>query len=206
MREEGSVDRETRRRGWFGILFFFAYCALVVYLLSKPATRIIGIFNVPVIAFMLSHYFLKSAMEDPQRWWRQLVYRGWHGKYRAFQDRRVRVIDGEKHTPSRVFAADIFKILGQSPSEIELAKLAARYGTGFEKGTEGLAEGEWLFMDEACMTYVRGHMDEQRTARGRDAMKLAHWLEREVFMPIDNRRTAETGKTYAFTHETAPRA
>jgi hypothetical protein len=48
-------------------------------------------------------------------------------------------------------------------------------------------------------------MDEQRTARGRDAMKLALWLERDVLMSIDNRRTAETGKTFAFTKETTRR-
>jgi hypothetical protein len=34
---------------------------------------------------------------------------------------------------------------------------------------------------------------------------LVLWLERTVFMPIDNRRTAETGKTYAFTREAARR-
>ena len=90
--EEGSVDRAARRRGWLAFLFFLGYCALVVYLLINPGTRIIGVFNVPVVAFLLSHYFLKTAMEEPQRWWRLLVYRGWHGKYRAFEDRRVRVI------------------------------------------------------------------------------------------------------------------
>ena len=60
-------------------------------------------------------------------------------------------------------------------------------------------------MDEVCVGYVRNQMDEQRTTRGRDAMKLALWLERDVFMPIDNRRTAETGKTFAFTKETTRR-
>src|SRR3954451_16343579 len=108
MREEGSVDRDTRRRGWLGLLFFFGYCSLVVYLLMNPVTRIVGVFNVPVVDFMFSHYFLKSAMEDPQRWWRQLVYRRGDGKSLAFEDRRVRVLDGERHIPSRVFAADIF--------------------------------------------------------------------------------------------------
>lgn len=205
MREEGSVDQQARWRGRLAFLFFLGYCAFVIYLVMNPHTRIIGVFNVPVVAFMLSHYFLKSVMEDPQRWWRQLVYRGWHGKYRAFEDRRVRVLDGERFHPSRVFAADVFDVLGEKPSPTDLAKLEARYGTGFEKGTEEPADGEWLFSDEACMTYVRGHMDEQRTPRGRNAMKFALWLEREVFMPIDNRRTAETGKTFAFTKETAPR-
>ena len=140
---------------------------------------------------MLARIIVPIFMDDLPYAVRKLVYRGWHGKYRAFEDRRVRVLDGERHTPSRVFATDIFKILGQSPAQVELEKLAARYGTGFEKGTEGLAEDEWLFMDEACLAYVRGHQ----------AMKLALWLEREVFMPIDNRRSAETGKSYAFTRE-----
>ncbi len=57
----------------------------------------------------------------------------------------------------------------------------------------------------ACLRFVRAHLDDQRTARGRSAQLLALWLEREVFMPIDNRRTKATGKTYAFTHEAARR-
>ena len=56
------------------------------------------------------------------------------------------------------------------------------------------------------MAYVRGHMDDQRSPRGRTAHKLALWLERSVFMPIDNRRTAATGKTFPFTKETAHRS
>ena len=48
-------------------------------------------------------------------------------------------------------------------------------------------------------------LDDRRTPRGRTAQLLVLWLERTVFMPIDNRRTAETGKTYAFTRETARR-
>ncbi|MBV9190312.1 MAG: hypothetical protein JO292_03735 [Betaproteobacteria bacterium] len=201
MSEENAEDRAKRRRGHLSLVFFLAYSALVVYLLMNPVTRIIGVFNVIVVGFMLSHYFLKFVMEHPQHWWRLLVYSGWHGKYRAFQGHRVRVIDGERYTPSRVFAADIFEILGQKPSLTDLELLQTRYATGFEKGTEDPAEDEWLFTDEACVGYVQRHMDEQRTQRGRDAMKLATWLEREVFMPIDNRRSAATGKTYAFTKE-----
>lgn len=203
--EENREDRNKRRRSWIGFAFFLAYCAVVVYLLINPVTRIIGVFNVVIVGFMISHYFLKFAAEEPAYWWRKLVYQGWHGKYRAFQGQRVRIIDGERFTPSRVFAYDIFKILGQNPSLTDLEKIQTRYGTGFEKGTEEPAEDEWLFTDEACVGYVQRHMDEQRTQRGRDAMKLVIWLEREVFMPIDNRRTKETGKTYAFTKEMVQR-
>jgi len=203
--EENREDRNARWRSRIAFAFFLAYCAVVVYLLINPVTRIIGVFNVIPVAFIISHYFLKWAAFEPEYLWRKLVHHGWHGKYRAFDGQRVRVIDGERHTPSRVFAYDIFKILGQRPSLTDLEKLETRYGTGFEKGTEEPAEDEWLFVDEVCVGYVRNHMDEQRTARGRNAMKLALWLEREVFMPIDNRRTQETGKTYAFTKETTHR-
>src|SRR5258708_6302569 len=205
MREEGSADRTARIYKALAFVLFLGYCGLVVYLIVNPNTRVIGVLNVALVGYLIPRWIVPIVMDDLPHLWRNLVYAGWHGKYRAFEDRRVRVIDGERHVPSRVFAADIFDVLGQSLSEPELAKLAARYGTGLEKGTDGLAEGEWLFIDEACMAYVGGHMDEQRTPPGRDAMKLALWLEREVFMPIDNRRTAETGKTYAFTHEAAHR-
>jgi hypothetical protein len=203
--EEGSVDRTARVYKALLFVLFLGYCALVVYLIINPSTRIIGVLNVVLVGYLIPRWALPIVMDDLPYLWRSLAYRGWHGRYRAFDDRRVRIIDGERHTPSRVFAVDIFEILGQSPSAVDLAKLAARYGTGFEKGTEGLAEGEWLFMDETCLAYVRGQMDESRTQRGRDAMKLATWLERDVFMPIDNGRTAATGMPYAFTREAARR-
>jgi hypothetical protein len=203
--EESPVDSAARTRRTVGLLLALAYFALLVYLLMHPGTRIIGVLSVPIAGALIAWYFVPTLIDDTPQWWRRLVYRGWHGRYRAFEDQRVRVIDGERDTPSQVFAADIFDILGEAPSAIELAKLEARYGAQFARGTEGLAEGEWLFTDAACMAYVRGQMDDQRTPRGRDAHKLALWLERSVFMPIDNRRTAATGKIYPFTKEAARR-
>ncbi len=202
MREEGSVDQQARVYKALLFALFLAYCGVVVWLIITPSWRIVGVLNVALIGYLIPPWVLPVVMDDLPYLWRKAVYGGWHGKYRSFEDQRVRVIDGERLTPSRVFAYDIFAILGDTPSLTDLAKLEARYGTGFEKGTDERVEGEWLFTDEACMTYVRGHMNEQRTERGRDAMKLALWLERDVFMPIDNRRAAETGKTFAFTKET----
>ena len=193
--EEGPIDRAARAGAAWRAVLTVAYCAFVAYCLANPRTRIFGVLNVPVVAWLLARYVVKAAMDDVPQWWRRLVYRGWHGRYRAFEDRRVRVIDGERDTASRVFAADIFEILGETPSALELAKLEARYGAQFVRGTEGAAENEWLFTDAACLAYVRG----------RGAHKLALWLERSVFMPIDNRRTAATGKIYPFTKEAARR-
>jgi hypothetical protein len=203
--EESPVDSAARVRRTVGLVLSLGYFALLVLLLMNPGTRFIGVLSVPVAGSLIAWYFVPTLMDDAPQWWRRLVYRGWHGRYRAFEDRRVRVIEGERETPSQVFAADIFAILGETPSAIDLAKLEAQHGAQFARGTEGLAEGEWLFTDAACMTYVRGRMDDQRTARGRDAHKLALWLERSVFMPIDNRRTAATGKIYPFTKEAARR-
>jgi len=187
------------------LLIFICGGGFSLYLIIHPEWRIVGVIMAAGVAMLVPTLILPTLMDDMPQAIRKLAFRGWHGKYRAFEGRRVRVIDGERHTPSRVFAYDIFKILGQSPSLTDLEKLETRYGTGFEKGTEEPAEDEWLFVDEVCVGYVRNHMDEQRTARGHDAMKLALWLEREVFMSIDNRRTAETGKTFAFTKETTRR-
>ena len=203
--EESAVDRQHRIYTALLFVLFLAYCGVVVWLIITPTWRIVGVLNVALIGYLIPRWVLPVVMEDVPYLWRKAVYAGWHGKYRAFEGQRVRVIDGERHTPSRVFAHDIFKVLKQTPSLSDLEALATRYGTGFEKGTEEPAEDEWLFTDEACIGYVQRHMDEQRTPRGRDAMKLAGWLEREVFMPIDNRRSAATGKTYAFTKEMVQR-
>ena len=181
--EESDLDRAHRRGQRWRVVFIAAYCALVVYCLATPAFRIVGILLIPGGAYLLARRFLNVAFDDVPHWWRKLAYRGWHGKYRAFDDCRVRVIDGERDAPSRVFAADIFAILDLPPPE----------------------DGESLFTDAACVAFVRGYLDEQRSPRGRTAHKLALWLERSVFMPIDNRRTAATGKSYAFTKETARR-
>jgi hypothetical protein len=107
--------------------------------------------------------------------------------------------------PSRVYAADIFGILGLAPSPLDLQKLAARFRGSFQRGAEASEANEWLFDDAACVAFVRAHLDDRRTPRGRTAHLLVLWLERTVFMSIDNRRSAETGKTYAFTREAARR-
>ncbi len=203
--EEGPVDRERRAGALWRILIVVAYGSFIVYCLASDELRIFGVLNVVPLAFLLSRMFLDAALDDAPYWWRWLVYLGWHGSHRAFDDRRVRVLDGARDTPSRVFAADIFGILDLQPSPVEIAKLEARYAPHFFQGVEPPAEGEWLFTDAACLAYVRAHLDDQRSERGRTALKLALWLERSVFMPIDNRRTAATGKQYPFTRETARR-
>lgn len=201
----GDVDRADRRGRRWRAFFAAAYLAVVVWFLATPDLRIVGLFLVPLAGFLLSWRFLSLALDDLPHWWRRFAYSGWHGRYRAFEGHRVRVIDGEKERPSRVYAADIFGILGLAPSPLELQKLEARFRGSFQRGAEGSEANEWLFDDAACIAFVRAHLDDRRTPRGRTAQLLVLWLERTVFMPIDNRRTAETGKTYAFTREAARR-
>ena len=184
--------------------FTVAYLAVMIGFLATPDLRVVGMFLVPLAGFLLSRHFLNVALDVPH-WWRRFAYSGWHGRYRAFQGQRVRVIDGEKETPSRVYAADIFGILELAPSPLELQKLQARFRGSLQRGAEGSEANEWLFDDAACIAFVRAHLDDRRSPRGRTAHQLALWLERTVFMPIDNRRTAQTGKTYAFTREAARR-
>jgi len=202
---DGEVDRADRRGRRWRAVFAAAYLAVVIYFLATPDLRIVGLYLVPLAGFLLSWRFLNLALYDLPHWWRRSVYRGWHGRYRDFQGHRVRVIDGEKETPSRVYAADIFGILELAPSPLELRKLEARFRGNLQLGAEGSEANEWLFDDAACIAFVNAHLDDRRTPRGRTAHLLALWLERTVFMPIDNRRTAETGKTYAFTREAARR-
>jgi hypothetical protein len=193
-----------QRRRWRAF-FTAAYLAVMIGFLATPDLRIVGLYLVPLAGFLLSRRFLNLALDDVPHWWRRFAYSGWHGRYRAFEGHRVRVIDGEKERPSRVYAADIFGILELAPSPLELQKHEARFRGSFQRGAEGSEANEWLFDDAACIAFVRAHLDDRRTPRGRTAHLLALWLERTVFMPIDNRRTAETGKTYAFTREAARR-
>ena len=199
------IDRAERRGRRWRAFFAVAYLAVMVYFLATPDLRIVGLYLVPLAGFLLAWRFLSLALDDVPQWWRRFAYRGWHGRYRAFGGHRVRVIDGEQETPSRVYAADIFAILGLAPSPLELQRLEARFQGSLQRGAEGTEANEWLFDDAACIAFVRAHLDDQRTPRGRTAQQLVLWLERTVFMPIDNRRTAETGKTYAFTREAARR-
>jgi hypothetical protein len=201
----GEVHRSDRRGRRWRAFFSAAYLAVMVWFLATPDLRIVGLFLVAPAGFLLSRRFLNLALDDVPYWWRWFIYSGWHGRYRAFEGHRVRVIDGEKERPSRVYAADIFVILELAPSPLELKKLEARFRGNFQRGAEGSEANEWLFDDAACAAFVRAHLDDRRTPRGRTAHQLVLWLERTVFMPIDNRRTAETGKTYAFTRGVARR-
>ncbi|HXJ54000.1 MAG TPA: hypothetical protein VNH16_21660 [Burkholderiales bacterium] len=201
----GRVDRAERRGRRWRAFFTVAYLAAMIGFLATPDLRIVGLLLVPLAGFLLSWRFLNLALFDAPHWWRRFAYSGWHGRYRAFQGHRVRVIDGEKERPSRVYAADLFAILELAPSQLELQKLKARFRGSFQRAAEGSEANEWLFDDAACIAFVSAYLDDRRTPRGRTAHLLALWLERTVFMPIDNRRTAETGKTYAFTREAARR-
>ena len=200
--EEGPVGRAERRGAYWRAFFLVAYCALVVYFLASEGLRTLGLMNLPLAAYFLSRSLVGGALEDVPYWFRRMVYRGWHGQYRAFDDRQVRVLDGAGDTPSRVFAEDIFGILELAPSATELARLKSRYAPDFFLGAGAPAEGKWLFSDAACLAFVRAQLDDQRSARGRTAHRLALWLERSVFMPIDTRRTMATGKDYLFSRGT----
>src|SRR5262249_31071858 len=150
----GDVDRADRRGQRWRAFFTAAYLAAMIYFLATPDLRIVGLFLVPLAGFLLSRLFLNLALDVPH-WWRRLAYSGWHGRYRAFEGRRVRVIDGEKERPSRVYAADIFGILELAPSPLELQKLKARFRGSFQRAAEGSEANEWLFDDAACIAFVR---------------------------------------------------
>jgi hypothetical protein len=158
--------------------FFTAAClAVVVCFLATPDLRIVGLLLVPLAGVLLSRLFLNLALDDLPHWWRRFAYSGWHGRYRAFEGHRVRVSDGEKERPSRVYAADIFGILGLAPSPLELQKLEARFRGSFQRGAEGSEANEWLFDDAACIAFVRAHLDDRQTPRGRTAQRLVLWLQ-----------------------------
>ena len=95
--DEGAVDREERRGARWRTFFLAAYCALVVYFLASDGLRMLGLMNLPLAAYFLSRSFVGTALDDVPYWFRRAVYRGWHGKYRAFDEPNRAVI--ERSTP-----------------------------------------------------------------------------------------------------------
>lgn len=210
MQEENALDRQLRFRERLKHAFLWGY------LLAMPGLLIVGIvkndimYGALVIALAAAGksfagnalvHFAFDHVPALWRWWR---YKHWHGSYREYEGFHVRIIDGEGNSPSIVLAYDILRILGMSTEKIELAKLKARYGDDFllltkEEFGEAVAD-EWAFTDEACAKFLAGHansgVNRQRT---QDALRLSNWLAREVFMPIDNKRTRDTGRNYRWT-------
>jgi hypothetical protein len=83
-----------------------------------------------------------------------LIYRGWHGKYRALDDHRVRVIDGQRDDPSLVFAQDIFEILDERPTAHEVAVLQARFAGCLMRGEDGEAR-RGIAVHRRCLHALR---------------------------------------------------
>src|SRR5262249_11227346 len=176
----------------------------MVYFLATPDLRVVGLFLVPLAGFLLSRLFLNLALDVPY-WWRRFAYSGWHGRYRAFHGHRVRVVDGEKERPSRVYAADIFGILELAPSPLELQKLQLRFRGSFQRGAEGSEANEWLFDDAGSISFAPAPGAARRPPRARPAPPRALGLAPTLFIPTDTRRPAEPGKPSAFTGEAARR-
>lgn len=172
--------------------------AAVAYVLHSPFIFLPSLLLLPLSARGLASAVVDVLINVAPRALVALMHRGWHGTYRAFEGFQVRVVEGEDDTPSTVVADDLLQLLEQPVSALDRRKLAARFPGDFFRSDHPLADGEWVFTDAGSLLYLHG-LFRSRDERGETARRLAAWLEREVFRPIDNRRTATTGRAYRFT-------
>jgi hypothetical protein len=77
------------------LLIFTCGGAFSLYLIIHPEWRIVGVIMAAGVAMMLPTLVLPILMDDMPQAIRKLAFRGWHGKYRAFEGQRARVIEGE---------------------------------------------------------------------------------------------------------------
>lgn len=172
--------------------------AVVAYVLGNPLVFLPSLLLLPLSARGLASAVVDVLANALPRALVALMHRGWHGAYRTFDGFQVRVVEGEDETPSTVVADDLMSLLDQKISARDRRKLAMRFPGDFVRSEHPLADGLWVFTDRASLDYLKGFFS-RRDGQGDTARRLAAWLEREVFRPIDNRRTQATGRAYRFT-------
>ena len=130
-----------------------------------------------------------------------LVHRKWNGAYRAFDGWQVWVVDGDGDLCSFVVADDVLVMLGEKISATDRRRIKLAGPDGFVICDDPMAQGEWVFSDEACLSYVARISQSRHHQHADLARRFALWLQRDVFQPIDNRRSRDTGKPYPFTSD-----
>lgn len=141
------------------------------------------------------HIVLTLLFEGLPRWFRTDA--GWNGEYHAFDNMRIRVIEGKGDYPSFVVLDDVWKIFNWLPKNMDIGMLRRKFGKSLRQSDDSRVKRKWVLEDKALVQYVSSLVHDKDV--GSTAIRFNLWLQRSVFRQIDNRRTLATGKDYTFT-------
>ena len=179
--------------GWTIAIGVFGYGASV----GSKEIKVLGAVLFALPALGSRHIVLALLFEGLPRWFRTDA--GWNGEYHAFDNMRIRVIEGEGDCPSFVVLEDVWKMFNSAPKDMDIGMLRRKFGKSLRQSDDSRVKGKWVLEDKALVQYVSSLVHDKDI--GSTANRFNLWLQRIVFRPIDNRRTLATGKGYAFTSD-----
>jgi len=179
--------------GWSIAVGVFGYGASV----GSKEIKVLGAVLFALPALGSRHIVLTLLFEGLPRWFRTDA--GWNGEYHAFDNMRIRVIEGEGDYPSFVVLEDVWKMFNSAPKDMDIGMLRRKFGKSLRQSDDSRVRGKWVLEDKALVQYVSSLVHDKDI--GATANRFNLWLQRIVFRPIDNRRTLATGKNYAFTSD-----
>jgi hypothetical protein len=177
--------------GWSIAVGVFGYGVSV----ESKEIKVLGAVLFAFPALGSRYIVLNLLFERLPRWFRTDA--GWNGEYRAFDNMRIRVIEGEGDCPSFVVLEDVWKMFNWPSKDMDIGMLRRKFGKSLRQSDDSRVKGKWVLEDKALVQYVSSLAHDKDI--GSTANRFNLWLQRSVFRPIDNGRTLATGKTYTFT-------
>lgn len=177
--------------GWSIAVGVFGYGVSV----GSKEIKVLGAVLFAFPALGSRHILLTLLFEGLPRWFRTDA--GWNGEYHAFDNMRIRVIEGNGDYPSFVVLQDVWKIFNWVPKDMDIGMLRRKFGKSLCQSDDSRVKGKWVLEDKALVQYVSSLVHDKDI--GSTASRFNLWLQRSVFRQIDNRRTLATGKDYTFT-------
>lgn len=142
----------------------------------------LSLLAVPLFGWVLSRWVVEGVAFIAKKGGDDAV-REWNGRYFAFNEYQVRIFWDKQRV--WVKAADVFRVLGESPDSISRRKIAVRLGPdGF--GTPARKEGE-CFTDQGVISYLNARGDLT-------SVQFRRWFEREVFAILHKQREVQAAR------------
>lgn len=175
-----QLRQRQRRYLWIASVVFVVYFGGLLYVLG-PGLAVVWVS--PLLAGLLSYWFVQHWAGKPLHWLKAKAYAGTEGVYHAYNDLQVRIRwNGEA---CEVAAVDVMNIL-RIPKEEQprvLRRLAFRYPDGVHQ----YEKKECWLSDQALLDWLATKSQNHDP----HVLKFRRWFETETFPAL--RKKVELG-------------
>lgn len=183
------MDIDSKERLWKRLQFggFCGFSGTVAYIFFK-VSQVLGLLMVPLAARWGSRYIVNTAVDDAPYWVRNWMYRGWHGAYREFDGRQIRIDD---------FDRDMRKMPLIAVQDLErLFKDRARFRIKEPvRPTSGLLKGIYAIQADRAAAWAR-IISRTSNPQADRALRLALFIERSLIDPREKEKQLDSVKAF----------